>query len=186
MLTEVESRSEAPALHVSPTQTSSAQRGSMTSAAALTIGDLADSGRCRSSSTDHMNDGRQTYQLWITVCEPLQIEVGRLGRYRFPPGWYVYSGSARRNLSARLARHLTATKRMRWHIDYLLAAPSVLVRHIRTFDAAECDVNRETPGVILVRRFGASDCRAGCGSHLKFLRDCELHAVSEVAARHAG
>lgn len=110
-----------------------------------------------------------TYQLWIAVSMPLQIQIGRLGRYAFPPGEYVYTGSARRNLPARLARHLSGQKKLRWHIDYLLNAPGVGVLNTRTFPEPECDVNRAAPGEVLIMRFGASDCRAGCGSHLKFL-----------------
>jgi Uri superfamily endonuclease len=33
----------------------------------------------------------------------------------------------------------------------------------------ECEVNQAHPGVVLVPGFGASDCRNGCGSHLKYL-----------------
>ncbi len=58
-----------------------------------------------------------TYQLVIRV--PLQIEVtiGKLGLFRFPEGTYVYTGSARRNYEARIARHLRQEKSLRWHID---------------------------------------------------------------------
>ena len=51
------------------------------------------------------------------VC-PLQ--VGALGEVSLEPGWYLYVGSARRHLEARLRRHLRPEKRRRWHIDYLL------------------------------------------------------------------
>ncbi len=111
----------------------------------------------------------QSYQLWITVDRPLQLQVGRLGRFWFPPGRYVYTGSARRAIAARLARHRAADKRLRWHIDYLLAAPGVRIDQTQTFEAAECRINHSTPGAVLIDRFGATDCRAGCGSHLKFL-----------------
>jgi diamine N-acetyltransferase len=50
-----------------------------------------------------------------------------------------------------------------------LTAPGVVIDASRTSAEAECAVNRGTPGAILIRGFGASDCRAGCGSHLKFL-----------------
>lgn len=109
--------------------------------------------------------------------EPLQFQVGRLGQCSFPPGCYIYTGSARRHLAARLARHRSRNKRLHWHIDYLLAAPRVLIQQTRTFEAAECTVNRETPGIILIPRFGASDCRAGCGSHLKYLGDAFSQAA---------
>ena len=46
-----------------------------------------------------------SYQLWIALRRPLQIEIGRLGLLSFPAGVYVYTGSAKRNLEARIARH---------------------------------------------------------------------------------
>lgn len=109
-----------------------------------------------------------TYQLLIDVPRRLRIAVGALGTCEFPAGRYVYTGSARRNLDARIARHLSATKRLHWHIDYLLAAPGVTVVAVRRSRRCECGLNRGTRGTIPVPGFGASDCRAGCGSHLKF------------------
>jgi sugar fermentation stimulation protein A len=47
------------------------------------------------------------------------IRIGRLGRFDFPAGRYVYVGRAQRNLEARLARHARRRKRLRWHVDYL-------------------------------------------------------------------
>jgi Uri superfamily endonuclease len=111
-----------------------------------------------------------TYQLLIDVAKPLRIRVGALGRHDFSAGRYVYTGSAKRNFEARVARHLSRAKTLRWHIDYLLAARGVRVVDVRRLDEAECTVNRNTVGAIPVPRFGASDCRAGCGSHLKRLQ----------------
>ena len=120
-----------------------------------------------------------TYQLLIAVAKPLRIRVGALGVHDFPAGLYVYTGSAKRNFEARIARHLSRAKILRWHIDYLLAAPRVRVLEVRRLDEAECTVNGSTAGAIPVPRFGASDCRAGCGSHLKRLKgpliDSTLH-----------
>ena len=110
-----------------------------------------------------------TYQLLIEVAKPLRIAVGALGVHDFPAGRYVYTGSAKRNFEARIARHLSRSKTLRWHIDYLLAERGVRVVDVRRFDRTECCVNRNTLGEIPVPRFGASDCRAGCGSHLKRL-----------------
>ena len=111
----------------------------------------------------------QTYQLLIEVAEPVRVCVGRLGLCDFPAGLYVYTGSARRNFTARVNRHLSRTKKMHWHIDYLLAAAGVTVREVLRHGEAECVVNQRLDGVIPVQGFGASDCRAGCISHLKRL-----------------
>jgi Uri superfamily endonuclease len=110
-----------------------------------------------------------TYQLLIRLAEPVQTRIGRLGSFDFPAGRYVYTGSAKTNPEARIARHLAAEKRPHWHIDYLLGAPGASVAGTLRFGEAECAVNGSTEGRILVPGFGASDCRAGCGSHLKFL-----------------
>ena len=118
-----------------------------------------------------MTPAPQTYQLLIQVSEPLTLAVGRLGRFDFPAGLYCYTGSARRNFEARVARHLRRDKTLRWHIDYLLAAPGVRVVEVRRSTAVECALNQATAGTIVVPGFGASDCRNGCGSHLKRVAD---------------
>lgn len=109
----------------------------------------------------------RTYQLLIEIERPVRVKVGRLGEFDFPAGRYLYTGSARRHLEARIARHLRREKTLRWHIDFLLAAPGVGIAGVRRFVEEECAINRATPGEIVVAGFGASDCRAGCGSHLK-------------------
>jgi Uri superfamily endonuclease len=109
----------------------------------------------------------RSYQLLIEVGRPVSIRVGRLGTFRFPAGRYVYTGSARRTLEARIARHLGARRRLHWHIDFLLAAPGARVLRVRRSRLPECALNQRTPGAMPVAGFGATDCRAGCGSHLK-------------------
>lgn len=117
-----------------------------------------------------MTDGdrpAQTYQLVIRVARPVRVAVGRLGRFAFPAGDYVYTGSAKRNLEARIARHLRQEKALRWHIDYLLTAPGVSVIEVRRSCQEECALNQAVAGEIAAAGFGASDCRRGCRSHLK-------------------
>ncbi len=109
-----------------------------------------------------------TYQLLIDVAQPLRLQVGALGGFDFAAGCYVYTGSAKRNFEARVARHLRKEKTVRWHIDYLLAAPGVAVLDVRRSSESECVLNRRAGGEVLIPGFGASDCRAGCGSHLRY------------------
>ncbi len=113
--------------------------------------------------------GFRTYQLLIEVTELVCVRVGRLGSFEFPAGLYLYTGSALRNFEARVSRHLAMSKKMHWHIDYLLAAPGVNLREVLRHAEAECLINQKTSGEIVVDGFGSSDCRAGCGSHLKRL-----------------
>ena len=105
----------------------------------------------------------------IEVAAPVHVRVGRLGDFDFQVGLYSYTGSALRNFEARVSRHLSGAKKLHWHIDHLLAAPGVHVREVRRYDEAECAVNQRTVGAISVVGFGSSDCRSGCGSHLKRL-----------------
>ena len=110
-----------------------------------------------------------TYQLTIEVRRRIRVAIGRLGTFEFAAGRYVYTGSARRAFEARIARHLRKEKALRWHIDYLLGAPGVRVVRVIGSTRGECALNRATAGEVMVPGFGASDCRAGCGAHLKLL-----------------
>jgi sugar fermentation stimulation protein A len=102
------------------------------------------------------------------------IRVGKLGAIVFPQGTYLYAGSARNGLKARLAHHLKRPKkRKHWHIDYLLDCPQAKISKIFFRFASplrECDLVKRLKKIptaqIVVRRFGDSDCVMGCGSHL--------------------
>lgn len=111
----------------------------------------------------------RTYQLLIHLNQPVRLQIGRLGEFDFPAGDYVYTGSAKRNFEARIARHMRYDKTLRWHIDYLLDAMEARVTSVVRAERDECEMNQAHPGVVLVPGFGASDCRNGCGSHLKYL-----------------
>ncbi|MCP9439421.1 MAG: GIY-YIG nuclease family protein [Nitrospira sp.] len=111
----------------------------------------------------------QTYQLLIQLAAPQRLRIGRLGAFSFPAGYYVYTGSARRHLEARVSRHLSRSKNLHWHIDYLVAAPGTQVIGVRRLSEAECKVAGGLHGLVVVPGFGASDCQARCGSHLKYL-----------------
>jgi len=117
----------------------------------------------------HNRTRARTYQLEIEVGRPLRIAIGRLGEFDFPAGRYVYTGSARRGLDARVRRHLSGARRLHWHIDYLLAMPGVRITDVSTTDQPECTANQRTSGTIVVQGFGSSDCTSDCGSHLKLV-----------------
>ena len=128
-----------------------------------------------------------TYQLLISVPASTRVRVGRLGEIGFRPGVYVYTGSARRGMESRIARHLSRAKRLRWHIDYLLAAPGVYVVDVRQLVEPECRVCQRTGGSIPVAGFGASDCRAGCCSHLRYFgRTHRPRTVADAAGPTPG
>lgn len=113
-----------------------------------------------------------TYALILRLPRSAEnVRIGRLGRFRFSSGWYVYVGSARGpgGLAARLARHLRPLKPLHWHVDYLRAqAQPVQVWYAAGTQKRECAWARvlsSLPGAsVSVPRFGASDCR--CPAHL--------------------
>ena len=109
-----------------------------------------------------------TYRL-IRLRSGIHLTIGRFGNHYFPAGDYAYTGSARRNIEARIARHLRQEKKLRWHIDYLLSAPEAEIIKVEKFMEPECRINQNQSGTVLLAGFGASDCRSACGSHLKYL-----------------
>ena len=122
-----------------------------------------------------MNSQGGCYSLVIALARRKTIRVGRLGVAAFPKGTYVYTGSAMNGLGARLERHLSRKKKLHWHIDYLLNQRDARIKKIILYCPApnqECRQNQRIAGLsgatVILRNFGASDCQAGCGSHLFF------------------
>jgi sugar fermentation stimulation protein A len=112
------------------------------------------------------------YVLELSLAKDTRIEVGALGRCRFPAGRFLYVGRAMRGLEARLARHLRKKKaRPRWHIDHLRAKAKMLNLSVfPTADpASECETASKllaSGGRVEIQGFGSSDCL--CPSHLFF------------------
>ena len=113
------------------------------------------------------------YLIILEIPEACKAEIGALGELAFRPGWYVYAGSARKNLSKRISRHLRITgKQRRWHLDYLRpVAKTVKAVPLYTYQNLECDLAAALAdlGGTAVPGFGCSDCR--CGSHLYYFKD---------------
>lgn len=99
-----------------------------------------------------------------------RIKVGQQGVFRFLKGYYLYTGSAKNGLKARVERHLRQRKRHFWHIDYLLKHASVRRVFLFGDESEECSLAKgalDMPKArIMVPRFGASDCR--CPTHLVY------------------
>lgn len=109
-----------------------------------------------------------SYQIIFKLIKSIEIQIGKLGKFAFPRGEYIYTGSAQKNMDQRLKRHQTKNKKMHWHIDYLLNHQECTILKIIKSDVDECILNQATPGDIIAPGFGASDCNKGCISHLKF------------------
>ncbi len=67
-----------------------------------------------------------SYCLIIRLSEDRKIRIGKLGVFDFPEGYYIYVGSAMKNLKQRVSRHLSSTKKFRWHIDYFLEVSHIV------------------------------------------------------------
>ena len=122
-----------------------------------------------------------TYALHLHLAQPTPLSVGKLGKYNFPIGEYVYLGSAfgSGGLRARLGRHLHGVGKPHWHIDTLRANAQLCGYFFveqaageinRTPAPLECLWSQALANTIQAflpaPGFGASDCHAGCQAHL--------------------
>jgi Uri superfamily endonuclease len=112
----------------------------------------------------------------MQLAEPLAaLPVGRLGRYDFAPGFYLYVGSAfgSGGLDARIAYHRRRQKeRPHWHVDYL--RPYARLREVWAvggpahLECVWCRALAASPGLLVpVPQFGSRDTR--CRAHLFYL-----------------
>ncbi len=128
---------------------------------------------------------RGSYLLILRLKRGRTLAVGALGTQHFPAGYYVYAGSAMKDLSARMNRHLRKRKRQRWHIDYLRdAADEVMALPIRSAVRQETGLVAALAAILAPgpEGFGASD--SPCATHLfrsagHPLRDPAFHRVLE-------
>ncbi|MBN2712055.1 MAG: DNA/RNA nuclease SfsA [Planctomycetes bacterium] len=107
------------------------------------------------------------YLFMMNLKKDRALKVGGLGEMVFRKGWYVYVGSAMKNLTPRVNRHLRKRKTMKWHVDYLRnVADEVEALPIRSSRRRECEIASAADKLFAesVKGFGCSDC--GCESHL--------------------
>jgi Uri superfamily endonuclease len=114
-------------------------------------------------------EGLKTYVLEIKIDRDIKISVGKLGELNFKKGYYLYVGSARKGLEARIKRHLRKDKSNFWHVDYLLSQDFVGIKRIWIVKKDECQLAKifYKQGYNFIKKFGSSDCN--CLSHLFFL-----------------
>ncbi len=113
------------------------------------------------------SEDRGSYLILYRLPRKRHIEIGGLGKVTFKQGYYIYVGSAMKNLSQRVERHRRIIKKPHWHIDYFSGfAEFQASLPVRSEDDLECELalaissisERSVPG------FGSSDC--SCPSHL--------------------
>ncbi len=122
-------------------------------------------------------EDRGSYLVILRLSEGRQITVGKMGNIFFPPGYYIYVGSAMANLTARVERHRRLRKNLHWHIDYLRqAAQFETALPVRSSVPLECPM-AEAMSVIAdwtIPGFGSSDC--SCPTHFFGMESDPLHS----------
>lgn len=115
------------------------------------------------------------YLLEIKSCEDFILNHRLFNKYIFPKGIYYYAGSAQKNLHHRIKRHLSHTKKLHWHIDYLTLIKSNTISNIVIFrdlpKSYECKIVNDLIKYFnlqkIIPNFGNSDCNS-CSTHLLY------------------
>ena len=118
-----------------------------------------------------MANVKGTYALLLSLDKESHIVVGKLTEHSFPPGYYLYVGSALGGLFQRVERHIRGGRRLHWHIDYLRRNAVVAeVWYLVSGERLECSWYRAALKMpharVIVGGFGSSGC--SCGSHLLY------------------
>jgi sugar fermentation stimulation protein A len=133
---------------------------------------------------------RGNYLILMELPKTAPVKLGALGTLTFTPGWYVYAGSAQKNLSRRIGRHLRKIRKQKhWHIYYLTPfTKTITALPIMSHRNLECLLAKRLGelGGKAIPRFGSSDCR--CKSHLYYFADSPMKSRAFVdmllRARH--
>ncbi|MEM0351052.1 MAG: GIY-YIG nuclease family protein, partial [Archaeoglobaceae archaeon] len=99
-----------------------------------------------------------SYVLILKNEEERELEIGKLGKFLFKPGFYYYVGSAKK--MSRIKRHFQKKGR-KWHIDYILDEFEIVGAIL--FKIPECELASKLK-LEKIKGFGCSDCK--CESHL--------------------
>jgi len=106
-------------------------------------------------------EDRGAYLVVLRLDRPTTIATGALGDVTYRRGYYLYIGSAQRNLTARLNRHRRPGRRRKhWHIDYLRETCTVVDSYtIREPWRRETEIVRRLRPLADegIPRFGSSD-----------------------------
>ncbi len=114
-----------------------------------------------------MNSG--IYILLLYLPESRKIKIGALGSLQFKKGFYIYIGSAQKNLRKRIERHMRKKKTKRWHIDYLLSYSEIRQIFVKNCKkkCEEETAKKLEKNFPFIENFGSSDTNAK--SHLFFI-----------------
>ena len=90
------------------------------------------------------------YCLIIDIEKPVVVNIGALGNISFDKCSYCYVGSAQNNIEKRVSRHLSTSKKIRWHIDYLLNNNNASITNVyykETGKEDECKLAKILAGI---------------------------------------
>ena len=118
---------------------------------------------------------RGIYVLEMFIREKIDFHHNALGNHSFQKGYYYYAGSAQKNLSQRIERHIKKNKKRHWHIDYLTSNNNIEITNVyllknysKNYECKLVKVLIEKYDLeIIIRGFGNSDCKS-CESHLLY------------------
>lgn len=118
-----------------------------------------------------MGNPNGTYVLVLALDKETTVTVGKFTTSTFPPGYYLYVGSAQGGLFPRVKRHIHGGKKLHWHVDYLRREARVIdVWYLLSDERLECSWYRAVAGMpqaqVPVAGFGSSGCT--CHSHLVY------------------
>ena len=118
------------------------------------------------------------YCLIIEVNKNQYLKIGKKLKIDFKKGYYVYVGSAMNNLESRVKRHLSKTKKLHWHVDYLLKNNEITEVIYNLDEKVECDISQKlAKNNTFIKDFGCSDC--DCESPLYYFKSKKV-AIEEV------
>jgi len=118
------------------------------------------------------------YCLIIKVDEDENLKIGKKLKIEFKKGYYAYIGSAMNGLESRVKRHLSKSKKLHWHIDYLLKYCEVVEVIYNIDQKVECELSKNlSKRNDYIADFECSDCE--CDSHLYYFKN-RKEAIDEV------
>ncbi len=122
-----------------------------------------------------------SYLIVLRLEQDRRISVGSIGGIKFRKGFYLYVGSAKKDLTRRINRHRSERKNLFWHIDYLREyAGFHAALPIRTAADLECEIaaSMSTMADWRISDFGSSDC--SCETHLFGMKDDPIHSPAFI------
>ena len=117
-----------------------------------------------------------SYLLLMKNTIEQEVEIGKLGKIDFQPGYYVYVGSGMSNLEKRVNHHQLKKKTFHYHIDYITPSLMKIKKSflIRSTEKMESQIALRVEKVCnkFVKSFGSSDTKEN--SHLFYFHENPL------------